>query len=200
MTSQWRLIDGKELYDMETDAGQRQDVSAAYPQVVRRLREFYQSWWEELLPTFSPDTAIYLGHPNENPARLTSHDWITSKSTPWNQHQIRKGVDDPESTGILERFRCTRTGNTKFGFADGRRNRGAAINDGMEAGDGCTGYESLSHYARAAVQAQSGVDRDCRSEGSRPILSQMLLKLSSGLISKAGKTQFSARNSTARTR
>lgn len=100
MTSRWRLIDGDKLYDMKSDPGQKTDVAKAYPAEVRRLREFYQGWWEEIEPTFKNATAIYIGHENDNPARLTCHDWITTGSTPWNQAHIRKGIDKPKDTGF----------------------------------------------------------------------------------------------------
>ena len=100
MTSKWRLINGKELYDIHSDPGQKNDLAKAYPAEVRRLRDFYQGWWEEIEPTFKNATSIYLGHPKANPARLTSHDWITTGSTPWNQGHIRKGVDNEKSTGF----------------------------------------------------------------------------------------------------
>ena len=100
MTSKWRLVNGKELYDIDADPGQKNDVAKAYPAEVRRLRDFYQGWWEELEPTFKNSTSIYIGHPKDNPARLTSHDWITTGSTPWNQAHIRKGVDNQKSTGF----------------------------------------------------------------------------------------------------
>ncbi|MEM8736833.1 MAG: sulfatase-like hydrolase/transferase, partial [Planctomycetota bacterium] len=100
MTSQWRLINGKELYNIKTDPGQESDVASGYPEVVNRLTDFYESWWEELLPTFSQATAIYLGHPKDNPARLTSHDWITTGSTPWNQSHVRRAVNGKGSTGF----------------------------------------------------------------------------------------------------
>ena len=43
MTNQWRLIDGIELYDMYTDAGQSNDVAGQYPEVVQRLRSDYDA-------------------------------------------------------------------------------------------------------------------------------------------------------------
>ena len=100
MTSKWRLVNGKELYDIHSDPGQKNNVAKAYPGEVRRLRDFYQGWWEEIEPSFKNATSIYLGHPKSNPARLTSHDWITTGSTPWNQGHIRKGVDNEKSTGF----------------------------------------------------------------------------------------------------
>ena len=41
-----------------------------------------------------------MGHPAENPARLTSHDWITTGSTPWNQAHIRKALTGERNTGF----------------------------------------------------------------------------------------------------
>ena len=99
MTSRWRLVNGAELYDIKRDPGQENDVAAAQPDVVARLKAFYESWWAELEPTFRQEPAIYLGHDGENPARLTSHDWIATGSTPWNQSLVRKALNQPSATG-----------------------------------------------------------------------------------------------------
>ncbi len=100
MTSQWRLNNGKELYDVKADPGQTKNVAEANPQVVQRLTDFYEQWWQELLPSFQNATAIYLGHAADNPARLTSHDWITTGSTPWNQSHVRKAQNGARNTGF----------------------------------------------------------------------------------------------------
>lgn len=99
MTSRWRLINGEQLFDMQSDPGQRTDVSPDNPEVVKRLSSFYNEWWDELSPTFTQATAISLGHPAESPTRLTSHDWITTKSTPWNQAHIRRALTGEGNTG-----------------------------------------------------------------------------------------------------
>jgi arylsulfatase A-like enzyme len=100
MTDQWRLINGEELYDIDADPRQATDIAKDQPETVKRLRDFYHSWWAELEPTFALTTEIYLGHPDANPVRLTSHDWIADGSTPWNQSHIRKGDDAPDHTGF----------------------------------------------------------------------------------------------------
>ena len=100
MTNQWRLINGEELYDIKRDPAQQSDVASGNPAVVKRLRKYYDQWWEDLLPSFSNATAISLGHPNDNPTRLTSHDWITTGSTPWNQSHVRKAVNGARNTGF----------------------------------------------------------------------------------------------------
>ncbi len=100
MTDQYRLINGKELYDIKQDPSQKRDVAAEHPKVVNRLREFYDEWWAELEPTFAQTTEIYLGHPKANPVRMTSHDWIADGSTPWNQRAIRNAEKRPSNTGF----------------------------------------------------------------------------------------------------
>jgi arylsulfatase B len=100
MTNQWRLNNGAELYDIKADPGQKQNIASRHPEVVQRLRAFYDAWWAELEPTFKQDTAIYLGHPAENPAVLTCHDWITTRMTPWNQAHIRGAMTGEVNTGF----------------------------------------------------------------------------------------------------
>ncbi|QDT04507.1 Arylsulfatase precursor [Rubripirellula lacrimiformis] len=100
MTSQYRLIDGKQLFDIKADPGQTTDVADSHPEVVKRLHDFYEAWWTELEPSFANSTAIDLGHPADNPARLTSHDWITTRMTPWNQGQVRAAMNGDANTGF----------------------------------------------------------------------------------------------------
>ncbi len=91
MSDRWRLIDGKELYDMTVDPGQRHDVAGRYPDVVKRLREAYEKWWADISPRFDLYARIALGDPAENPSRLTCHDWH-GRRVPWHQGAIRRGL------------------------------------------------------------------------------------------------------------
>ena len=113
MTNRWRLCNGKELFDIKSDPGQTKNVATGHPDVVNRLTKFYEDWWTELEPTFAQSTAIYLGHPAENPARLTSHDWITTRSTPWNQSHVRNAVNGDGNTGFWN-VKFTQPGRYEF--------------------------------------------------------------------------------------
>jgi arylsulfatase B len=113
MTSTWRLNNGKELYNIKSDPGQKQNVAASHPQVVQRLTDFYNQWWTEIEPSFQNATAIYLGHPADNPARLTSHDWITTGSTPWNQSHVRRAMNGKGNTGFWN-VKVTEPGEYQF--------------------------------------------------------------------------------------
>lgn len=91
MTERWRLINGVELYDIDADPGQQNDLAAQHPKVVAELRAAYEAWWTDISPAFEQFARIHVGHPAENPSTLTAHDWITDgESPPWSQSLIRE--------------------------------------------------------------------------------------------------------------
>ena len=90
MTDRWRLVNGAELYEIKKDPGQENDVAAANPQVVARLRRAYESWWDDVSRRFDEYCPIILGDEHENPTRLMSHDWHSPK-VPWHQNAVRGG-------------------------------------------------------------------------------------------------------------
>jgi len=93
MTDRWRLVNGEELYDMNQDPGQQEDVAGNHPQVVQRLRKAYENWWEDISPRFEKYARIMVGAEQENPVHLTCHDWHTEDRVPWNQNYIRQGLE-----------------------------------------------------------------------------------------------------------
>ncbi len=90
MTKQWRLIDGKELYDIQNDPGQKNDVAAKYPEIVDSLRERYNFWWKDISRHADGYGAFIAGHRNENPLHLTCHDWYANEIPPWSQNSVRR--------------------------------------------------------------------------------------------------------------
>jgi len=94
MTERWRLVNGRELYDIQADPGQRHDIAAQHPDVVVRLRAAYDRWWNSLSVVFDRYVRIGLGSDEENPVRLHGHDWhVTSQAMcPWNQGHVQKGL------------------------------------------------------------------------------------------------------------
>ena len=86
MTRRWRLIGGKELYDIQADPGQRNDVAAQHPEVVQRLRQAHEQWWRQVRPLLDTYCPISLGADQENPACLTAMDVLGDVA--WNQGHI----------------------------------------------------------------------------------------------------------------
>jgi arylsulfatase A-like enzyme len=89
MTERWRLVNGKELYDIDKDPGQQNDIAADHADVVERLRGEYDKWWASLEPVFDDVVRYDLGGA-ENPTTLMSHDWLMEKgNAAWHQNSVR---------------------------------------------------------------------------------------------------------------
>ncbi|MEO1525268.1 MAG: arylsulfatase [Planctomycetota bacterium] len=142
MTNRWRLCNGKELFDIKADPGQQTNIAKEHPQVVARLTQFYEDWWAELEPTFAQSTAIYLGHPDDNPARLTSHDWITTKSTPWNQSHVRAAQNGKGNTGFWN-VKVTEAGKYKVRLRRWPEEADLAINAPLKPGAAVPGARAF---------------------------------------------------------
>ena len=140
MTDQWRLVNGKELYDIKADPGQKKNIASANSKVVKRLTKFYDAWWEEIVPTFGKPTAIYLGAdaPLANPVTLTCHDWIADGSTPWNQRHIRNAEKKPSNTGFWA-VDVKRAGEYTVELRRWPKESGAAITAQLKAGSDVPG-------------------------------------------------------------
>ncbi|MBU2877920.1 MULTISPECIES: arylsulfatase [Aliiglaciecola] len=49
-TQQWRFVNNKELYDVNADHGESQNLASMYPKVVNNLRNAYEQWWDASVP------------------------------------------------------------------------------------------------------------------------------------------------------
>lgn len=87
LTNRWRLVSGIELYDMDADPGQTVDLAADNPDIVGRMRQAYETWWEDVTERFDEYLEIPVGAVEANPVRLTSFDWYTGG--PPNQRVIQ---------------------------------------------------------------------------------------------------------------
>ena len=100
MRGRWRLVDGKELYDLRSDPGQERDIASDHPELVTELRQAYEAWWKELEPEFDQMVEFPLGDRHAPSVTLTAHDWHPLPQTrglpPWNQTMI---AQDPAVNG-----------------------------------------------------------------------------------------------------
>ncbi|MBU2884622.1 arylsulfatase [Gilvimarinus agarilyticus] len=156
MTDQWRLVNGEELYDITRDPGQENDIAGQHPEVVKRLREFYEQWWQELEPTFGEPTPIYLGSEQANPVYLNSHDWLGhNKIVPWKQSYIRQGVreDDGEHKGYWW-VNVVEAGEYEFELRRWPEEANTPISSGMPAGQPVAGDRSYRDFKGEAFDAE----------------------------------------------
>lgn len=90
MKRNWRLINGKHLFDLNTDRAQKNSISEQHPEIMKELRSSYDAWWESVSKRFSEYVRIPLGSETEPDVLLTCHDWhATGGEVPWNQQKIR---------------------------------------------------------------------------------------------------------------
>ncbi len=76
-----RTVPPLELYDMETDPWQQQDLAAERPQIVEKLHAEYLAWFKDVSSSrgFEP-VRIEVGGDRENPTILTRQDWRGPRS------------------------------------------------------------------------------------------------------------------------
>jgi arylsulfatase A len=70
----YKMVNGAELYDLQTDPGEEKNLAAAQPALLAELDAAYRRWWNEV--TAAPGFAlapIPVGHRAENPATVTMH-------------------------------------------------------------------------------------------------------------------------------
>jgi arylsulfatase A-like enzyme len=93
MTDRWRLVNNKELYDIQADPGQRTNLIQQHTEVVARLSSFYDTWWADISRRHNETTLLHLGSEQENPVQLNAHDWMPPMSLevpPWNQPHVER--------------------------------------------------------------------------------------------------------------
>lgn len=118
MDDNWRLVDGNELYDINKDLAQENNVFNEHPEVVERLADGYEKWWKSIMSEGPNERYAYIkvGSPEENPSRISSHDMLTGKFTGmWHQDGAARAdqasgrwkiefVEDGEYSITLRRF------------------------------------------------------------------------------------------------
>ncbi|UMB61792.1 arylsulfatase [Lutibacter sp. A80] len=96
MSNKMRLINGKELYDISTDPAQTKDLANEQPEVVNKMRGYYNEWWNSVSEEFNQYPVIIVGSDKQNPTTITCHDeHISDSKIPWNQNFIRSGKHNP---------------------------------------------------------------------------------------------------------
>lgn len=97
MDGNWRLVNHKELYNLNEDISQKNNIAEQHPDRVAKMQAFYESWWESVLPDVKY-AEIPLGYKEANPVMITIHDMHTplDYTVPWNLVQIREGKFKPD--------------------------------------------------------------------------------------------------------
>ncbi|MBN1852583.1 MAG: arylsulfatase [Pirellulales bacterium] len=88
--NRWRLLQGRELYDLSTDPSQQHNVLDQFHDVAEKMQNHLDAWWCEVEPTINDFGAIVIGSDAENPSQLSPADWQDSFLD--QGHQVRVGL------------------------------------------------------------------------------------------------------------
>ncbi len=73
-TARFKLVDGTQLFDLQTDPGETTNVAAQHPDLVRDLDAAYRAWWQQTHARrgFAP-LPVPVGYAEANPVIITPH-------------------------------------------------------------------------------------------------------------------------------
>jgi arylsulfatase A-like enzyme len=128
MDGVWRLVNGNELYNLNEDPGQQNNVADQYPERVVEMNNFYNTWWEDVIKE-SKFTVMDLGLDSVDV--LTCMDIHSKGQFPnWNQEMIRKGTALIPASFLVN---FTQKGSYKISISRWPEESGLAL--GSEAND-----------------------------------------------------------------
>ncbi|MDE0198180.1 MAG: arylsulfatase [Caldilineaceae bacterium] len=159
MWGRWRLIDGRELYNIGEDPGQQQDVAGANPELVKQLRGLYGAWWDGVEDTLTSYQPLTIGADAENPARLCSCDWA------WVYADNQRGMRGPVMDSGTWHVEATRAGLYSFTLRRWPEESGLGISDPAPVMQGVDG----SWPAGKALPVASAWLQVGRSEQTLPV-------------------------------
>ena len=89
MWNKWRLVNGDELYNVENDLLQKENISDKYPEIVSKLSDHYDKWWEQAQKSIVDPAPYFIGSGAEE-YKLTAYDWYWGKRV-FNWPHLRAG-------------------------------------------------------------------------------------------------------------
>ena len=72
----WRLLESRELYNLDTDPLQQNNVYDQNLEVVRKMEKHLDAWWDGVKEDVNEPQKIIIGSEKENPSFLTAVDWL----------------------------------------------------------------------------------------------------------------------------
>jgi len=72
----WRLLESRELYNLENDPRQKLNVYDENPGIVQILENELDRWWDSVKEDANEVQRIIIGSSHENPTNLTAIDWL----------------------------------------------------------------------------------------------------------------------------
>ena len=151
MRGRLRMIDGKELYDLGSDPGQRVDIADTVgADDLAELRAAYEEWWELVSDQFDRDISFALPMAEHiDPMKLTTHDIRNEAGDAvWNQGEVRAGKAVAGYWAVDVR----RAGRYSIELRRWPAETGYAISAGIDGDDVDSTVESCGHRPEGGEQ------------------------------------------------
>lgn len=134
----WRLVKGEELYDIEADRAQANNLADKHSGVVKALRDHYETWWKGVEPILNDFVPISIGAKQQPVVELTSGDWegIYADNTGY----VREAVGGP--TGGHWHILVEQAGDYEFTLRRWPAQTKAALGEKYEPSAKSPGYNS----------------------------------------------------------
>lgn len=132
MDKDYRLVDGKKLYNVTEDLKQKNNIIDQYPEVAERLALGYERWWQSLVDEGVNERYAYIkvGTPYENPSRIMSHDMLSGK---WGKIWHQFGAITAARASGIWKVEFVEDGDYKISLRRFARESGLAINETFPA-------------------------------------------------------------------
>jgi arylsulfatase A-like enzyme len=124
----WRLVHGKELYDVAADREQKTNVADKNPDVLAAMTEYYSGWWKGVEPLLGEFVPQSIGAKQEPTVLLTSGEWENIYSD--NIGYVREAVGGP--TGGKWHVKVEREGEYTFTLRRWPEKFGLALGDSYD--------------------------------------------------------------------
>ena len=117
-----------ELYDLEADVGEQNNLAEQEPDIVARLKAGYEAWFDDVSSTRGYDPPkIPLGTEHENPVILTRQDWRIVGPDGYGDQNLGYWEIEVASPGEYEiRFRFPQqetAGRAEFKLGDAKQSK-----------------------------------------------------------------------------
>jgi arylsulfatase len=94
MINEWRLVKNDELFNIALDPKQKLNVADANPELVKKMQNHYEAWWDGVQESLNRVPFIPVGGENCSNITLTCFDWHGFEGTGnvTTQPNIRLGI------------------------------------------------------------------------------------------------------------
>lgn len=121
----WRLIEDRELYNLDADPLQERNVIAQHPDVAAAMRARLDAWWNGVKDRVNEFQPITIGDDADNPAILTACEWADVFLD--QQAQVRRG----ERKNGFWHIDVARAGRYSFELRRWPRESGLGLSDAI---------------------------------------------------------------------